>query len=152
MHSFLQCLKRRSKVTNSPRLSEDDTTRSVQSFIEILFVSEKGGMDLRLALDGIVEMDYWKRDSAGAVFEALQKAIQTARPMSDLVWDIHRKVINILSGIEGFGKDYQVSCALVALGILVVLSPRVIEALGFAEGGIVEGKRCIFQIIHEYDH
>lgn len=67
MHSFLQCLKRRSKATNSPRLSEDDTTRSVHSFIEILFVSKKGGMDLRLALDGIVETDYWKRDSAGAV-------------------------------------------------------------------------------------
>lgn len=109
-------------------------------------------MDLRLALDGMVEMDHWKRDSAGAVFEALQKAIQTARPMSDLVWNIHRKVINILSGIEGFGKDYQILCALVALGILVVLSPRVIEALGFSGGGIVEGEKCIFRNINRYDH
>lgn len=152
MNSFLQCLGRRSRVTNLPRLSEDDTTRSVHSFIEILFDSEKSGMDLRLALDEIVVTNEWKQDSAGAVFEALQKAIQTARPMKDLVWEIHRKVINILSGIEGFGKDYQVSCALAALGILVILSPRVIELMGFAEGGIVKGKNRIFQSRHVHYH
>lgn len=152
MNPFLKCLGRRSRVTNLPRLSEDDTTRSVHSFIEILFGSEKSGMDLRLALDGIVVTNDWKQDSAAAVFEALQKAIQTARQMSDLVWEIHRKVISILSAIEGFGKDYQVSCALAALGILVILSPRVIELIGFTEGGILKGKNFIFQNRHVHYH
>jgi hypothetical protein len=31
-------------------------------------------------------------------------------------------------------------CALVALGMLVLLAPWVVEALGFAEGGILEGE------------
>jgi hypothetical protein len=36
-------------------------------------------------------------------------------------------------------------CAVIAIGILVVLAPWVIEALGFAEGGILEGRRIPFQ-------
>jgi hypothetical protein len=42
-------------------------------------------------------------------------------------------------------KDHPIMCAVIAIGILVVLAPWVIEALGFAEGGILEGRRIPFQ-------
>jgi hypothetical protein len=113
----------------------------VNSFIDTLFVSDKGGMELRLSLDKIVETNSWKQDSAQAAFETLQEDIRTARPMSNILQEIHKKLITILDNIGGLAKDYQVSCALVALGILVILSPRTIEALGFVGGGILEGKK-----------
>jgi hypothetical protein len=100
---------------------------------------------LRLALDGIIRTNGWKQNFARAVFEALQKAIQTARPMGDALREIYEKVVHILDEVEGFVKEHQILCALIALGILVLLSPWVIEALGFAEGGILEGEKCPLQ-------
>jgi hypothetical protein len=38
----------------------------------------------------------------------------------------------------------------VALGILVLLSPWVIEALGFAEGGILEGERNYLSFVLQH--
>ena len=39
-----------------------------------------------------------------------------------------------------FVKDNPIFCTLVALGILVILAPWAIEALGFGELGPIEGE------------
>lgn len=145
MDSFLQCLGRRPRVIGTTRLPDDDTAQSANSFVDTLFVAEKNGIELRLALDGIIRTNGWKQNFARAVFEALQKAIETARPMGDALREIYKKVVRVVDDIEGFIKDHPILCALIALGILVLLSPWVIEALGFAEGGILEGENCPFQ-------
>jgi hypothetical protein len=145
MYSFLQCLGRRPRITGTTQVPEDDTEQAANSFVDTLFVAEKNGTELRLALDGIIRTNGWKQNFARAVFEALQKAIETARPMSDALREIYKKVVHILDDIEGFVKNHQILCALIALGILVLLSPWVIEALGFAEGGILEGENRPFQ-------
>lgn len=41
--------------------------------------------------------------------------------------------------VAEFPHDHPIFCTLLALGILVVLSPWVLKALGFAELGPVEG-------------
>jgi hypothetical protein len=145
MDSFLQCLGRRARATGTTRLPDDDTAKTANTFVDTLFVAEKDGVELRLALDGIIRTNGWKQNFARAVFEALQKAIQTARPMGDALREIYEKVVHVLDEVEGFVKEHQILCALIALGILVLLSPWVIEALGFAEGGILEGEKCPLQ-------
>ena len=43
------------------------------------------------------------------------------------------------SAAVGFARDHPVYCTIIALGILVILAPWVIEALGFGELGPIEG-------------
>ena len=46
--------------------------------------------------------------------------------------------------IEGFVIEHPVKFTVIALGVLVVIAPGVIEALGFAKLGPVEGSRPHF--------
>ena len=141
MDFFLQCLGHRASTTRTIRLEDDDTTHAADSFVDTIFLAEKNGMELRQALEREVKINSWRQSFARAVFETLQKAIETSRSMGDALREIYEKVACVVDGVEGFAKDHPIVCALVALGVLVLLSPWVIEALGFAEGGILEGER-----------
>lgn len=142
MYSLLQCLGRWSKSIGTVRTPDDDTVEAANSFIDTVFISEKNGVELRLALDEIIRTTGWKQDFARTVFEVLQKAIETVRPMGDALQESYDKVILVVDDIEGFVRGHLILCALIALGILVLLSLWVIEALGFIEGGILEGETC----------
>lgn len=128
MEFFLQCFGQRARVMATYQTPPDDT----------LFVAEKDRMELRLSLDGIIRTNGWKQNFAQAVFEALQKAIEAARPMSDALREIHARLSNIIDGVKGSVEIHPILCALTALGILVLLYPWVIEALDFIEGRILE--------------
>lgn len=123
MDILTHCLGRRSKVTSSTQPVDDDATQAANSFVDTLYLAEKNGLELRLALDGIIRTNNWRGNLARAIFETLQNAIQSARPMGAALREIREKVINVLDGIEGFMKEHPIFCALIALGILVLLSP-----------------------------
>lgn len=108
--------------------------------VDTVFIAEKNGIELRQTLEGIIMTNSWRQNFAKAVFERMQQAIETARPMGDALLEIYEKVVCVVDGVEGFVRDHPVVCALIALGILVLLAPWVIEALGFADGGILEGE------------
>lgn len=143
MNSLLRCLGQRPKTANVTQLPDDDAANPADSFVDTLFLAEKNGLELRQTLGGIIRTNSWRQNFAQAVFEALQKAIETARPMGDALREIYKNVARVVDGVEGFVKDHPIVCALIALGILVLVSPWVIEALGFAEGGILEGEQCL---------
>jgi len=139
---LLQCLGHRPRPTHAIKLEEDDTdtTRAANSFITTVFLAEKNGADLRQALSEIIETHSWRQNFAKAVFEATQKAIETARPMNDALREVYEKVVGVIDGVEGFVREHPVMCALIALGVLVLVAPWVVEAVGFAEGGVLEGE------------
>ena len=60
---------------------------------------------------------------------AMQKAMERAAAEAKVV----------LKGIPDLPRNHPVCCSLIALGILVLLLPWALEALGFAELGPVEG-------------
>jgi hypothetical protein len=45
-----------------------------------------------------------------------------------------------------FAKEHPVFCTVVALGILVLLAPWAIEALGFGELGPIEGMLVVIHV------
>jgi hypothetical protein len=146
MDFFTQCLGRQPKpirlsTTNSSS-SSSSTAEDASHFIDTLFAAEKAGPELHEALcrNHPFETASLKQYFAQAVFQTLQKAIETARPMGIALGETYEKVVREVDSIEGFVKDHPVICAVIAIGILVVLAPWVIEALGFAEGGILEGE------------
>lgn len=147
MDILLQCLGHRPSTTRAVQLSdnEEDATRNANTFVNTIFLAEKTGSELKQSLANIIETNSWRQATwrekfARTVFEAMQKGIETARPMSAAFRETYEKVEGVVNGVEGFVKEHPILCALIALGILVLLAPWVIEALGFAEGGILEGK------------
>ena len=141
MDFLLQCLGHRSRATNAIQLQDNDTVGAANSLVDTVFLAEKNGIELRQTLEEIIRTNSWRQNFAKAVFEAMQAAIESARPMGEALREIHEKVAHVVAGVEGFVKEHPVVCALIALGILVLLAPWVIEALGFAEGGILEGEK-----------
>ena len=58
--------------------------------------------------------------------------------------DAYKKAFDAAMSIEELAREHPVLtgvfCTVVALGILVILAPYVLEALGFAELGPIEGE------------
>ncbi|GAB7323742.1 hypothetical protein MBLNU13_g07205t2 [Cladosporium sp. NU13] len=147
MDFLLQCLGHRPSTTRAVQLrddDDDDATRTANTFVNTIFLAEKTGTELKQSLANIIDTNSWRQTTwrekfAKAVFESMQKAIETTRPMSAALRETYEKVEVVVNGVEGFVNEHPILCALIALGILVLLAPWVIEALGFAEGGILEG-------------
>ena len=140
MDFFTICLGRQPKPIRLSSNNDDDSKQAAESFVNTLFAAEKNGPELHQALNDINQTASLKQYFARVVFETLQKALETARPMGLALGETYKKVCHEIDGIEGFVKDHPIMCAVIAIGILVVLAPWVIEALGFAEGGILEGE------------
>ena len=62
--------------------------------------------------------------------------------MGQAMRDAYEKVVRVVEEVWQFTKDHPVFVAVVALGILVVLAPWAISALGFGELGPIEGMLC----------
>lgn len=142
MNFLLQCFGHRPKTTTAIKLEDDEATRAADTLINTIFLAEKNGLELRQSLEEIIRTNSWRQNFAKAVFEAMQHAIEPARPMGDALREVYEKVACVVYSVEGLVRDHPVVCALIALGILVLLAPWVVEALGFAEGGILEGENC----------
>lgn len=106
MDIFLQCLGRHPKITGTMRLPDDDTAQATNQFVDTIFNSEKDGVELRLALNEIIRTNGWKQNFARAVFEALQKAIETTHPMGDALREIYDKVV-LVDGIQEFVSIFR---------------------------------------------
>jgi hypothetical protein len=151
MDFLTQCLRRQPKPVRltASSCSFEETAQTASSFVNTLFAAEKNGPELHQALAELIETASLKQHFARAVFETLQKAIETARPMGIALGETYENVVREIDSIEGFVEDHPVICAVIAIGILVVLAPWVVEALGFAEGGIVAGKWHLCQAVDD---
>lgn len=128
-------------------------TRQVRSLEEVaqdvvrsILRAEKAGVGLKAELDAIVGPYGWKERLAGKVLEKLGAALQGAHDkLGPAVRDAYNKAWQAANEIEGFVVQHPMMCTVIALGVLVIIAPWVIEALGFAELGPMEGaytERC----------
>ncbi len=108
--------------------------------------AEKRGRTLEAALQDIVRQAGFASFTeriARKVLDALQNALKEGSPMREAMKDAYEKAIDAADGIAGFSREHPVLtgciCAVIALGILVILAPAVIHALGFGVEGVVEG-------------
>lgn len=108
--------------------------------------AEKRGRTLEAAVQDIVRQAgfaHFTERIARKVLDALQSALKEGSPMREAMKDAYEKAINAADGIAGFSRQHPVLtgciCAVIALGILMILAPAVVHALGFGIGGVVEG-------------
>ena len=124
-----------------------DSTRRVrpleevaQDVVNTILRAEKAGTGLKAELDAIVGPYGWKERLAEKILEKLGAALQGAHDkLGPAIRDAYNKAWQVANEIEGFVIQHPVMCTIIALGVLAIIAPWVIEALGFAELGPLEG-------------
>jgi hypothetical protein len=119
------------------------TTESLAAdILSTLYAADTNDEHLIQRLQDIVHETGWYEDLAAAVLTGLENALKAGAPMGQAMKDAYEKATQIVADVLEFAKEHPVFCAVVALGILVILAPWAIEAVGFGELGPIEGM-CI---------
>lgn len=111
-----------------------------QEFVDKLYSAEKNGSDLVRTLDSIVGEYGWVENIGVAILSGLERAIKTGVEKGPVIKEMSEKATN---AAFGFAKDHPIYCTIIAIGILVLLAPYVLELIGFGELGPIEGKNNI---------
>ena len=115
---------------------DEDQVKAGQ-VITALNSADKAGSDLTMELNSIVGAKKWTRRLARAILHHLEHALVKGHVRGHALQHAYNRAFEEAAD---FPHDHPVFCTLLALGILVILAPWVLEALGFAELGPVEGK------------
>ncbi|KIM35791.1 hypothetical protein M413DRAFT_79050 [Hebeloma cylindrosporum] len=116
------------------------TTQSLaEEILSTLYATTANDEKLAQRVDEIVSATGWYEGLAAAVLNGLETAIKAEAPMGQGMRDAYDKAAEVIAQVFQFAKDHPVFVAFVALGILVILAPWAIEALGFGELGPIEG-------------
>lgn len=117
-----------------------------QDVVNTILRAEEAGGELKAELNAIVGPYGWKEYLVEKVLEKLGAALQGAHDkFGPAIRDAYNRTWQTANEIEGFVIQHPVMCTVIALGVLVIIAPWVIEALGFAELGPVGGaytERC----------
>lgn len=89
----------------------------------------------------------WTENLAKNILGGIENGLKQGVLMGKAMKEASEKAITTAAG---FAHDHPYFCALIAVGILAVLMPWVLEALGFAELGPVEGEINTYQITNGY--
>jgi len=91
----------------------------------------------KAALEGTISAYGYHDRIAQYILRKLENVIKKGAPLGKAVKQASERAI---AEAVGFASEHPVYCTLIALGILVVMAPWVLEVLGFAELGPIEGK------------
>lgn len=123
--------------TNSPR-NKDLQSKSVASnVVTHLLNAEIVGPNLKKTLDETVGQFGWTEKIANAVWQKLIDALNGTANFGAAFSDATKRA---LEAAGEFASDHPQFIALIALGVLVIMAPWVLEALGFGASGPIEGE------------
>ncbi|KAK7927059.1 hypothetical protein PG985_004057 [Apiospora marii] len=128
-------------VSTSSRRSAE---AAVADIVSILRSAEKEGAALRQKVGDTVGAEGWTEWIAERVLDGI-KAILEEGPekMGNAMQVAYSRASEAADALFQFPKDHPVATAgiltIIAVGVLVILAPAVVEALGFAELGPLEG-------------
>jgi hypothetical protein len=101
------------------------------------------GPALRMQLESIVGAYGWRENVARWVLEKLMRALDCAddarEKLGPVINNAYHSAWEVANSIEGFVIEHPIMCSIIALGVLAIIAPWVLEALGFAESGPVGG-------------
>ena len=127
------------------RLCSDEAAWSI---VSAMLNAEKAGPSLDATIRPIIDEAGWYESLMAKILAALEAVIKAAEPLNAPMQRAKDWAIEAYKETEGFAADHpietEVLCTVIALGVLVVLAPYVVEYLGFCFGfgelGPVEGK------------
>ncbi|KAL7620424.1 hypothetical protein AAE478_009419 [Parahypoxylon ruwenzoriense] len=116
----------------------------VAEVISILRSAEKQGVVLTQQLDDAVGTEGWTEWIAERVLAGVEAVLKEGREkIGPAMAEAYDKASELADTVFQFAKDHPVATAglltIIAVGVLVLLAPTIVEASGFAELGPVEG-------------
>ncbi|KAH8624496.1 hypothetical protein IG631_21235 [Alternaria alternata] len=128
-----------SAATSNTRL----TAETADNVVATLLTTSLAGPALQMQLDSVVGASGWRSNMAKYVLEKLTAALQASHErLGPTIRSAYHRAWEAAQSIEGFVIEHPVMCTVIALGVLAVVAPWILEALGFAELGPVQGT-CI---------
>lgn len=113
----------------------------VHTLLTTLLTTEKSSPALRAQLQDLMHANNWTQSLAQRLLDGLIHALNSSAQMSGAMKDAFDKSS---AAAEMYVKEHpvltKVVVTVVAIGILAILVPWAVEALGFAELGPVAGK------------
>ena len=118
--------------------------------------ADKIGPSLDASIQSIVHAaGGWSEYLAKKILAALEAVLKAGKQLSAAMQEAYDKAYDAFQKTEGFAADHpmatEVLCTVIALGILVVLAPYVVELLGYCAGfgelGPIEGKSRLLQYV-----
>lgn len=119
---------------------DDKNAQIAANVVKTMLATEKNGEELKQKLRETIFAYSRTEELAKAVLKALEAAVRQERAMSPALAEVYHKACEVATDVGGFIEDHPVFCTVIVLGILVLLMPWVIEAIGFAAEGPVAGK------------
>ncbi|KAL8720897.1 MAG: hypothetical protein Q9225_002315 [Loekoesia sp. 1 TL-2023] len=109
-----------------------------------LFEANKDGLPLIAHIDGIAhQAGGWSQWLADKIRKGMEEALKAGKEMNAALSAAYTKACEAAKVFEHFAEDHPLATAVfvtvIAIGILVILSPYVVEMLGFGEFGPIEG-------------
>ncbi|KAL3420451.1 hypothetical protein PVAG01_08950 [Phlyctema vagabunda] len=136
IQAIIECIQGPSDSrTSLISVSDCEAERAANNIADALFTTSKDGKDLEKELDEIVGIYGWTEKIALHLWNSLAKALSQGASMGPTMT---KAFDDAVAAAADFARDHPAYCAILALGVLVALAPWIIEALGFAEVGIVE--------------
>lgn len=135
-HNSIVTITEKSPSQSSPKRSRSDQDIA-NDILTLLFNASKNDPNLDFKIQAEVSTSGWQQGLAERVFNGLQNALTKGASMGEAMKISFERSI---SEAYEFSSDHPVYFAIIALGILVLLAPWALEALGFAELGPVEGE------------
>ncbi|TVY37057.1 hypothetical protein LOCC1_G007271 [Lachnellula occidentalis] len=115
--------------------ASDEKTKAAD-VLRVLFSETEGREHLKKSVQDIVSTTGWTEKIAEHILDGIKNALKQGAQMGKTMTEASNKAI---AEAAGFAQDHEFLCALIAVGVLAILMPWVLEALGFAELGPVEG-------------
>jgi len=138
--------------TTQPEMS-DQRVKEIALFVtDIMMSSTKPRDDLKKQVNDIVHEEGWWREAlATRILTLAVKVVEAGAPLGATMTAAYHRAVDeaakILELAEDFAHEHPilttVACVVIALGILYLLCPWVIEVLGFTELGPLAGEQML---------
>ena len=121
--------------------STPSTPAAATKVVLTLQGAEKAGYNLQAVIEDIVtQAGGWSERIAVSILALLENILKAGSPLGQAMKEAYDKACEAAKSLGEFIHDHPIWFTIIALGILVILAPAVLQALGFGALGPVEGK------------
>ena len=134
----------------APYSDDEDMAQLAEELVALLCTSEQSASELDHVVQACIHdeapsyqasgSNWWRARLAARVLAGLERMVALKHPQAGSLGPTFRDALDrALHEAYGFAKTHPAYCALLALGVLAVLAPWALEALGFGAEGPVLG-------------
>ncbi|OHE97247.1 hypothetical protein CORC01_07501 [Colletotrichum orchidophilum] len=110
---------------------------AASEFVDTLRTAEKGGKDLERRLRNIVTANSWSEELAKYILDGVEGLVRHRDTVGQVLKETMDKSTEAAESVFELAKAHPVFVTVIAIGVLVIVAPWVLEALGFGELGPV---------------